>query len=71
MKNLEFKTLGVQELNATEMSAIEGGGLLGNIFGVIGAVTTTVGGVVNTVGTVVSNTIKFGLTQLFTTLGSL
>ncbi|WP_235324484.1 hypothetical protein [Pedobacter lusitanus] len=53
------------------MSTIEGGGLIGNIFGVIGAVATTVGGVVNTVGTVVGNTVKFGLTQLFTILGSL
>lgn len=71
MKNLELKNLGVQELNATEMSTIEGGGLLGNIFGVLGAVGTTVNGVVNTVSTAVNNTIAFGLAQLFTILGSL
>ena len=71
MKNLELKDLGVQELNTKEMSTIEGGGLLGDIFGVVGAVSTTLNGVVNTVNTVVGNTVKFGLAQLFTILGSL
>lgn len=31
MKNLELKNLGVQEMNTTEMSAIEGGGILGDL----------------------------------------
>jgi len=64
MKNLELKNLGVQELNATEMSTIEGGGLLGNLF-------TLIGGVANTAGTLVSNTFTFVFTQLATVLGSL
>lgn len=31
MKNLELKDLGVQEMNTTEMTTIEGGGILGDL----------------------------------------
>lgn len=64
MKNLELKNLGVQELNATEMTTIEGGGLIGNIF-------TLVGGIATTAGTLVSNTVGYVFAQLATVLGSL
>ncbi len=64
MKNLELKNLGVQELNANEMSTIEGGGIIGTVF-------TLLGQVGNTVGTVVSNTFTFAFTQLATILNAL
>jgi len=67
MRNLELKNLGVQEMNATEMAKIEGGGLIANIGALIGGIF----GVVNAVGTVVTNTVNFAFTQLTTILGSL
>lgn len=46
MKNLELKNLGVQEMNVTEMTKVEGGGLLGDILtGVVSSVVGTVNAV--------------------------
>jgi hypothetical protein len=53
MKNLELKELGVQEMNTTEMSKIEGGGLLNDFL------FNTVATVVLTVGILASNTVGF------------
>jgi len=67
MKNLELKNLGVQEMNATEMTTIEGGGLIADLGAVIGGVF----GVVNAAGTVAANSVSFVFNQLTTILTSL
>ncbi|AOM77007.1 hypothetical protein [Pedobacter steynii] len=53
MKNLELKNLGVQEMNVTEMTKVEGGGLLGDIL------TGVVGSVVGTVNAIATDTTAF------------
>lgn len=53
MKNLELKDLGVQEMNMTEMTKVEGGGLLGD------ALTNILNSVGGTVSSVVSDTSAF------------
>jgi hypothetical protein len=53
MKNLELKELGVQEMNTTEMSKVEGGGLLNDFL------FNTIATVVLTVGILANNTVGF------------
>jgi hypothetical protein len=53
MKNLELKELGVQEMNTTEMTQVDGG-LLGLNLGPLFA----------TIGSIVTNTLTFIGTQL-------
>ncbi|WP_421940860.1 hypothetical protein [Pedobacter sp.] len=48
MKNLDLKNLGVQEMNASEMTQIEGGGPLNDL---LGGLLTSVVGTVNGVST--------------------
>jgi hypothetical protein len=64
MKNLELKDLGVQEMNAAEMTTVEGGGLLNNA---LSGLLTSTGGLLNSLGTdlsgflnkTIANVVKF------------
>ncbi len=70
MKRLELNNLGVQEMNATEMTKVEGGGLLnielglGNLFNALAPVTGAIKSVLN-------DTFAFLNKQLTTVLGAL
>ena len=61
MKNLELKELGVQEMNTTEMTKVNGGGPLGDLLG------NTLFIVLGTVNLLAQNTVGF----VSYTLGSL
>ncbi|MEQ7799912.1 hypothetical protein ABDJ41_08855 [Pedobacter sp. ASV1-7] len=74
MKKLDLNNLGVQELNATEMTKVEGGGLLNlnllgglGLGGLLGALTPVTGAVKS----VLNDTFSFLNKQLNTVLGSL
>lgn len=61
MKKLELKDLGVQEMNTTEMTKVDGGGILGDLIG------NTVATVALTAGVIAYNTVaflQFSLTKL-------
>lgn len=64
MKKLDLNKLGVEEMNATELRTVEGGGPVGDLLNVI------VGGV----GTIANDTFSFlnkTLVNVFKTLASL
>ncbi len=61
MKKLELKDLGVQEMNTTEMSAIEGGGIIGDLVKELTGITVNF----------VKSTISFVGTQIGVIFGSL
>jgi len=48
MKSLELKNLGVKEMNTTEMSQVEGGGIINNT---LNELLTSLAGTLNAVGT--------------------
>ncbi|HWW40079.1 hypothetical protein [Pedobacter sp.] len=58
MKNLELKNLGVQEMNAAEMTKVNGGGLLGGILdGLLSSVAGTVNAVTADLSTFLNKTL--------------
>jgi hypothetical protein len=59
MKNLELKELGVQEMNTTEMTKVEGGGILNDLL-----FKTTVGATVNILATNTVNFLGYTLNKL-------
>ncbi|SHG90840.1 hypothetical protein [Pedobacter caeni] len=65
MKSLELKNLDVQEMSATEMTTVEGGGLLGDFL------TGTLAVVVTAAGTVVKDTVTYAVKQVTTVLGAI
>jgi len=65
MKNLEFKNLGVQEMNTTEMSTIEGGGIINDL------VTGLFNEAVSITTNFVQSTVSFAGSALSTIFGSL
>lgn len=74
MKRLELNNLGVQEMNATEMTKVEGGGLLNisllgglGLGGLLGALAPVTGAVKS----VLNDTFAFLNKQLTTVLGAL
>ena len=64
MKKLELKNLGVQEMNTKEMSKVEGGGILGDVLGILG-------GTLASTGALVGNSVAFLLGQVGRVLGGL
>ncbi|WP_419699533.1 hypothetical protein [Mucilaginibacter sp. NFX135] len=64
MKNLELKELGVQEMNATEMTKVNGGGplsdiLVNTLFVALGGVSILVNNTVQFVGYTVNSLLGF------------
>ncbi|WPU93257.1 hypothetical protein SNE25_28455 [Mucilaginibacter sabulilitoris] len=53
MKKLELKELGVQEMNTTELTTVEGGGLLGDLL------SNTLATVVGTTSILANNALSF------------
>ncbi|SHG90808.1 hypothetical protein [Pedobacter caeni] len=68
MKNLELKNLGVQEMNVTEMTQVEGGGLIG---GILTGLLTSVAGTVNAIATDTSAFLNKTLTNVLKFVWSL
>lgn len=65
MKNLELRTLDVQEMSKAEMTTIEGGGLLGDFLtGTLTVVTTAV-------SNVVKDTAAYAVKQVGTVLSAI
>jgi len=61
MKNLELKNFGVQEMNTTEMSTIEGGGIINDL----------VTGLFNEVVSITTNFVKSTVSFIGSTLGTI
>ncbi|SDP06065.1 hypothetical protein SAMN05428975_0174 [Mucilaginibacter sp. OK268] len=64
MKNLELKELGVQEMNANEMTNVNGGGplsdiLVNTLFVALGGVSILVNNTVSFVGYTVNSLLSF------------
>ncbi|NOW97595.1 hypothetical protein [Mucilaginibacter sp. SG564] len=64
MKNLELKELGVQEMNTTEMTKVNGGGplsdlLVNTLFVALGGVSILVNNTVQFVGYTVNSLLSF------------
>ncbi|MBB6112590.1 hypothetical protein [Mucilaginibacter lappiensis] len=64
MKNLELKELGVQEMNTTEMTNVNGGGplsdlLVNTLFVVLGGVSILVNNTVQFAGYTVNSLLNF------------
>ncbi|MBE9599085.1 hypothetical protein [Pedobacter sp. MC2016-24] len=68
MKNLELKNLGVQEMNANEMTTVEGGGLLNSA---LNGTLTSAGSLVNSLGTDLSSFLNKTLANVFKFVWSL
>nr|WP_068890006.1 hypothetical protein [Pedobacter panaciterrae] len=68
MNKLELNNLGVQEMNTTEMTKVEGGGLLG---GILNGLLTSVVGTVNSVAADTSTFLSKTLTNVLKLVWSL
>lgn len=74
MKRLDLNNLGVQEMNATEMTKVEGGGLINiSLLGGLGlgGLLTALAPVTGAVKSVLNDTFAFLNKQLTTVLGAL
>lgn len=68
MNKLELNNLGVQEMNTTEMTKVEGGGLIG---GILDSLLTSVVGTVNSVAADTSAFLSKTLTNVLKLVWSL